>query len=242
MIEGIVPGSDHFEARARLEDAGWQWLAHGDWSQVYRSPDGERVARVAPFDPAYSLHVRICLENSGFDYFQSVHERCALAPAGELVVMECLEEADSGRSAELCGALGEVAFLERAATDRELLGWAQRRQGDPALSRAFELLHAGAREGARTLGFFGGLDVRPGNVMQDTSGQLKLIDPYFVAGPRLIPAILSDVEAVGKHYRSTELRGFLEIAVFEKERDEPGPVLRQLREQVARLEARERSK
>ena len=74
--------------------------------------------------------------------------------------------------------------------------------------------------------------------MQDASGQLKLIDPYFVAGGvKLIPAMLEDIDAVARHYSPAELRAFLEIAAFEDEQDAPGPVLVQLRERVASLGA-----
>ena len=85
---------------------------------------------------------------------------------------------------------------------------------------------------AEAVNRWGGLDVRPGNVMQDASGQLKLIDPYFVAGKDLIQALLTDAPAVVRGYSVAELQGFLEIAAFEDERDAPGPVLAQLRERV----------
>lgn len=44
------------------------------------------------------------------------------------------------------------------------------------------------------------------------------------------------LEAVEKHYSQGELRGFLESAVFEDEREDPGPVLQQLQERVESLE------
>ena len=42
--------------------------------------------------------------------------------------------------------------------------------------------------GAANIPFWGGLDIRPGNVMADASGQLKLIDPLFVGEARTILA------------------------------------------------------
>jgi len=65
MLPGLSPEDDHRRVRARLETDGWKWLARGDWSQVYASPDGQQVARVVAFDPAYALHVRTCLANPG---------------------------------------------------------------------------------------------------------------------------------------------------------------------------------
>ena len=56
------------------------------------------------------------------------------------------------------------------------------------------------------------------------------------AGQRLISAMLEDIDAVVRHYSVAELRGFLEISVFEGERDHPGPVLEQLRAKVDGLE------
>ncbi len=239
MIDGVEPGQHHRAARTALEAAGWRWHARGDWAQVYLSPDGTQVARVVPFDPAYALHVETCLAHPDEDFFQRIDWRCDLAPAGQLVVMERLAPADEARAGDLCGALGETKWLDRAATDAELLAWADARQRDPALRRVFDLLRATAAEGARRLGWWGGLDVRPDNVLQRADGRLVLIDPYYVAGPRLIPAVLSDVAAVGRHYPSKQLRGLLEIAVFEDELDDPGPVLLQLRGQVDVLEASE---
>jgi hypothetical protein len=235
MIAGVVAGQTHIEARDRLETAGWRWLARGDWAQVYLSPDGRQAARVVSFDPAYALHVRTCLANPQVRYFQRIDWHCPLAPAGQLVVMERLEPPTPSLAAELCCVLAETKCLERSPCDAELLAWADLRQRDPELRDLFALLRATAAEGARSLGWFGGLDIRPGNLMRDESGQLKLIDPYFIAGPKLIPAMIESIEAVARHYSPAELRGFLEIAVFEEERDNPGPVLQRLRERVASL-------
>ena len=221
-----------------MEAAGWRWLAEGDWSQVYASPDGTRVARVVPFDPAYALHVKACLENPGIAHFQRIDWHRDLAPAGQIVVMERLEPADESRASHLCCLMGATRHLEREVEPAEVEAFEAERRADPSLQRFFEVLQATAAEGERSLGWFGGLDVRPGNVMQDGAGQLKLMDPYFIAGPKLIPAMLEDIEGVAAHYSVAQLRGFLEIAVFEPERDAPGAVLSRLRENVASLEAR----
>lgn len=241
MIAGIRPGQHHREARARLEEAGWRWLARGDWAQVYASPDGERVARVAAFDPAWALHLACCLAHPEISCFPRIDWHCPLGPAGQLVVMERLWPADPERAVALCCQLGETKCLGREPDDAEWLAFADARLRSPELRRVFDLLRATAAEGARRLACFGGLDLRPDNVLQDASGRLVLIDPYFVAGLRLVPAILEDVRAVARHYSPSELRGFLEIAAFEDEakgeRDEPDPVLGQLRERVGMLEA-----
>ena len=93
MLPGLSPEDDHRRVRARLETDGWKWLARGDWSQVYASPDGQQVARVVAFDPAYALHVRTCLANPGVAHFQRIDWHRDLAPAGQVVVMERLQPA-----------------------------------------------------------------------------------------------------------------------------------------------------
>ncbi len=238
MLPDISPEDDHRRVRARLEAAGWKWLARGDWSHVYASPDGTQVARVVPFDPAYALHVRTCLANPGVAHFQRIDWHCDLVPAGQIVVMERLRPADEAKASHLCCLLGCTKHLAREVQPQDIEAWEAERRADPQLHRLFDLLRVTAAEGERTLGWFGGLDVRPGNVMQDAAGQLKLMDPYFVAGPLLISAMLEDIDAVARHYSPAELRGFLEIAEFEDERDAPGPILVELREKVAALEAR----
>jgi hypothetical protein len=231
----IEPGMHHRDARRALESLGWCWHAQGDWSQVYVSPGGDQVARVAPFDPAYALHVRACLAHPEIGWSQRIDGHCPLAPAGEIVVMERLEPANEEAASLLCCRLGQTKHLEAEPSNDERERFEAERRADPALTALFDLLQETAAEGARLLGWFGGLDVRPGNVMQDRRGQLKLIDPYFVAGKDLIPAMLADIEDVANHYTREELRGFLEISVFEAEEEEPGPILVQLRERVESL-------
>ena len=216
MTPDIGPADDHRSARAKLEAAGWTWLAHGDWAHVYASPDGTRAARVCAFDPGYALHVRTCLAHPEAPWFQRIAWCSDLGPAGEIVVMERLFPADEAAAQAFCDRI----------------------QGDTpeALRPLRAILDAAVAEGERTLGWFGGLDVRPGNVMQDAEGRLKLMDPYFVAGKDLVPAILEDAANVARHYSKAQLQAFLEIAVFEEEEHAPGPVLVELRKRVAGLE------
>ena len=179
--------------------------------------------------------MRTVLEHPEQPHFQRIDAVLELAPAGQLVAMEYLAPPDPQGAREICGRVGEARGLEPPATDDERLAFARDREASPALRGLFETLRATAREGARTLGCWGGLDVRPGNVLQDARGVHKLVDPYFVAGLKLIPAILEDAARVARWYSREALEGFLEIAVFEPEMDEPGEVLRQLRARVAEL-------
>ena len=113
MLPGLSPEDDHRRVRARLETDGWKWLARGDWSQVYASPDGRQVARVVAFDPAYALHVRTCLANPGVAHFQRIDWHRDLAPAGQVVVMERLQPAAEAPASHLCCLLGATKHLER---------------------------------------------------------------------------------------------------------------------------------
>jgi hypothetical protein len=235
MLPGISSEVDHWQARELLGSLGWSWIAHGDWAHVYASPCGEQVARVVPFDPAYALHVQTCLAHPDVRFFQRIDWHCKLARAGEIVVMERLEEPDEAAASDLCCLLGQTKHLPEAPRPHELAAWKAECERTPELAGLRVLLEATVAVGEETLGWFGGLDVRPGNVMQDAAGQHKLIDPYFVAGPRLVPAMLEDIEAVARHYSREQLTAFLEIAVFEDEQEVPGPVLQQLRERVASL-------
>jgi hypothetical protein len=212
----ITSEDDHRSARRKLAAAGWPELAHGDWAWVHGSPDGEQVARVCAFDPAYRLHVEACLAHPDETHFQRIDAFAELAPVGDLVVMERLFPADEARAQTLCDAI--------------------ERETSPELRPLMEILTETAARGARTLGWFGGLDVRPGNTMQDATGQLKLIDPYFVAGPKLLAAMKEDIEAVAKHYTRTQLSALLEIAAFEVN-EYPDAGADDLRAVVAGLEA-----
>jgi len=237
MLPGLSPDDDHRQVRVCLEAEGWEWLARGDWAHVYVSPDGRQVARVVAFDPAYALHVRTCLAHPDIPHFPRIDWHCDLPPAGQLVVMERLQPADESAASHLCCLLGSTKHLGREIRVDEVEAWEAERRADLGLERLFDVLRAAAATGERSLGWFGGFDIRPENVMQDASGGLKLIDPYFVAGPKLIPAMLADIAAVARRYSRPQLEAFLEIAVFEDEQDAPGPVLVQLREKVARLES-----
>jgi hypothetical protein len=238
-LPDVPPSCDHREARARLEEQGWRWHAHGDWAHVHVSPDGSRVARVAPFDPAHALHVDTCLAHPEVAWFQRIDWRAPLAPAGEIVVMERLEPAEREAASRLCCQLGRTNHLGREPSPGELATWQAEREADPGLQRLHGILAETAASGARRLGWWGGLDVRPGNVMQDASGQLKLLDSCFVAGRELIAALLRDAEAVARCYSTAELRGFLEIAAFDDEREQPGTTLLELRARVEMLERKQ---
>ena len=237
----FADGADHFAAREVLLAAGYRELGRGDWARVFVSPDGETAARVCAFDPAYRAHAEVCVAHPGQPYFQRVDYIEVLGGGGDVVFMERLWPASEAEARSLCGALGIGKALDPEADAAERWTWRERYAGDRDLAEARALLERTAAALAERLPCFGGLDVRPENVMRDRAGHLKLIDPYNVAGPELIEALLSESgwQAVAAGYRADELRRFLEIAVFEEELERPGETLLALRRRVAQLKASE---
>ncbi|HEY5072700.1 MAG TPA: hypothetical protein VII63_11810 [Caulobacteraceae bacterium] len=150
------------------------------------SPDGERVARVSPWDAAYRLHAELC-RHSNNPYLQRVDAILPLGVCGHVVVMERLFSAREDRAAAFCVALGlanDVDWAPPANCDASAFAGQD-------LAALRTLIGTLAAEGAASVPFWGGLDVRPGNVMADAAGQLKLVDPVFVAGRKIAAAILA---------------------------------------------------
>ncbi len=225
--------TSHRDALASFEAAAWRQVARGDWARVLASPDRRRVARVVPFDPGWRLHLRACLDHPTNPYLPRIHWHTDLASGGLVAVMDRLEEAPEGEAIELCGALGDTEFLGRTTTDTERVAFARRLAADETLPELRAILDGILTEGRRTLPFFGGLDVRPGNVMRDRAGQLQLIDPCFVDGRKLIAGIFEDAEAVASTYPPAHLRAFLEIPVFDW--DKPEQIAIELRATIEAL-------
>ena len=168
-----------------LKRLGWPEIATGDWSWVLASPAGDQVARITPWDAAYRLHAERCRAARN-PYLPRIDAIRPVGAHGHLVLMERPFPAPEDRAAALCAALVEAGDSGWRAP--EGVDVAALRQ-DPDIAALRRHVLAMAEEGARTLPFWGGLDVRPGNVMADGAGQLKLVDPVFVAGPKIIAAI-----------------------------------------------------
>jgi hypothetical protein len=152
---------------------------------VLASPTGEQAARVSPWDAAYRLHAERCLPARN-PYLPRIDAIQPVGALGHLVLMERLYPAPEGEATALCAALveaGDSGWRAPAGADVAQLA------AGPAVAALRRHIRALDAEGARTLAFWGGLDVRPGNVMADAAGQLKLVDPVFVAGPKIIAAI-----------------------------------------------------
>jgi hypothetical protein len=198
------------EAIAALEALGWTRLATGDWSWVLASPDGMQAARVSPWDAAYRMHAEFC-RDAPSPYLQRIDAILPLGALGHVVVMERLHPATEDRAAAFCAALalsGDSDWHPPDGVDVSAF------QTEPAVRRLRECLLALAERGAQ-LPFWGGFDVRPGNVMADASGQLKLIDPIFVAGRKIVDAIVARDRAALARLPAGALAAFFTIPVFE---------------------------
>ena len=208
------------DARAALEAAGWSLVGTGDWSWVYASPDDALAARVTPWDGAYRLYAETCRAHPN-KYLQRIDRIDELNDGGHVVFMERLWPADEARAADFCVAvgLGNQSGYELQAAPEAVAAFAD----DPDMAGLREIVRCAVETGAATLPFWGGSDIRPGNVMADAAGGLKLIDPLFVAGKEIVAAILAGQRERLAAIPRGSLAAFLTIPVF----DDGAPGLRQ---------------
>lgn len=224
-LPDLTLAADVNAAIARLDQAGWVEIGRGDWSWVYAAPAGDVAVRLSPWDPAYALHVRLCIDNPGNPYLQRIDRIDPLGRVGSAVWMQRLQAADEERAMAFCHALGFGS-----ASNPE---WLQRTpatpwpEDDASLRELRVLLATAMASGERTLPLWGGSDVSPKNILADHSGQLKLIDPFFVRGRDIVAALQRHDATALVGYRPDELRAFLQIPVFT-----PGPALAALQQAV----------
>ena len=136
-----------------------------------------------------------------------------VGPHGHLVLMERLHPAPEDRATALCAALvktGDFGWGAPEGVDVAALA------ADPDVAALRRHVLALAEEGARTLPFWGGLDVRPGNVMADGTGRLKLVDPVYVAGPKIVAALKTHDRAALAKLPPGAIAAFLTIPPFAK--------------------------
>lgn len=217
--------ADAGAAREHLERLGWRQIARGDWSWVLVDLQGARAARVTPFDPAYLMHARACLEGPPNRWLPRVEAIWPLRRDGYVTVMELLKPAPEAEAAAFCAALGvgnDSGYVPRGAAaalapDEDLL----------ILRDRVEALIAA---GARRYRVWGGSDVRPGNVMMDVQGGLRLVDPVFLSGPKIVEAIQSGRIDLLADFSHGQLEDFLTIPAFT-----PGPGAEDLRRKLAEL-------
>lgn len=196
------------EARDGLCADGWTLIGTGNWSWVYASPDGRTAARVTPWDPAYRLHAEACLTGEPNRYLPRLDSIIPLAGEGYVTLMERLWPAEEVEAAYLCGRIGlgndsgyEIPSVEDDPSDQELAD----------LRRRLRQLIA---QGAARYTLWGGSDIRPGNIMADADGQLKVVDPVFLRGPAIVDALKSGRGDLLADFTQDQLQAFLTMPVF----------------------------
>jgi hypothetical protein len=210
------------QAIAALERLGWTPSATGDWSWVLISPDGAQAARVTPWDDAYRMHAELCVRTPG-PHLQRVDAILPLGSLGHVVVMERLWPAPDAVAAAFCAALdvaGDSGWRPPEGVDGGAYA------GDPAVASLRARVLALAAQ-CTPMPFWGGLDVRPGNVMVDAAGTPKLIDPAFVAGRKIVEAIANRDREQLLRLPDGAVAAFLTIPVFS---EGPGPLIEAARE------------
>src|SRR5580692_8675072 len=102
----ITPDMTAEQARAALETAGWRLAGAGDWSWVLADPEGERAARITPFDPGYRMFAEACLAGPANRWLPEMAEIIPLVRDGYVVVMERLWPPPEADASAFCAALG----------------------------------------------------------------------------------------------------------------------------------------
>jgi hypothetical protein len=165
---------------------------------------------VTPWDAAYLLHAELC-RSAPNRYLQRVDAILPLGALGHVVVMERLYLPPEDAAARLCAAIGLRGDTGWKPPDGLDLGGLS---ADPHIVALRSRLSAAADQGAATLPFWGGYDIRPGNVMADAAGALKLVDPFFVAGPKIVAAIVARDRAALHRLPEGALAAFFTIPPF----------------------------
>ena len=213
------------QARELLEAHGWREVGVGDWSWTLADPEDRLAARLTPFDPAYRLHAKATLAGPANRWLPRIDAILPLAGHGYAVMMERLWPADTDRAAAFCAALG-IANESGYASPADV----PFPEADADLADLRRRVLALRDEGARRYRLWGGSDIRPGNVLADRRGGLKLVDPIFLRGPAILQAIEAGRADLLADFTGSQLAAFLTIRVFQ-----PGPETEALRVKLAAM-------
>jgi hypothetical protein len=210
-LPAIPPDTTAQMARELFEQAGWLQIGVGDWSWVLADSGGGWAARVTPFDPAYRMHAESCLGGPPNRWLPRLSALMPLRQDGYVVVMERLYPADEVAASAFCAALAirnDSGYVLPPGAPFEAAD-----DADLAALRA--RLLALLADGARRYQVWGGSDIRPGNVMADGQGQLKLIDPIFIRGRAIVEALRDGRRDQLTDFSRCQLEDFLTIPVFQ---------------------------
>lgn len=197
------------EARLAFERDGWRLIGTGDWSWVFADPSDAWAARITPFDPAYRMFADFCRAGPPNAFLPHIENVLPLARDGYVVVMARLFPADEDAAERFCRALGIANDSGYSPPQGAPMDDAS---GDIAALRG--RLCVLLAQGAQRFTLWGGSDIRPGNILADGAGQLKLIDPVFVRGKAIVAAIASGERDALRDFSRSQLEDFLTIPVF----------------------------
>ena len=188
----------HRQVLAELIGRGWVPCGAGDWAVALRSPEGVLVARVCPFDPAYSAFVDLCRRCIGNRWVPRVELATDLEGGGSVVFLEFVapvEEAVAVQVAERwrTGA-GDAEFEEVRRTARMID--AEYRKSTP---------------------WWDGFDMNSAHIRRAVDGRLVLIDIFCMDGASLYGKILEDLAEVHRQIPPERMRYALEIPYIARE-------------------------
>jgi hypothetical protein len=188
----------HRQVLAELAIKGWVPCGVGDWAVTLRSPEGTVVARVCPFDPAYSAFVDLCRECAGNRWLPRVELAADLEGGGSVVFLEFLASVDHA-------AAGQVAERWRTGSgDAEF----------EEVRRAAQMIDARYRESTP---WWDGFDLNEAHVRRAADGRLVLIDVFCMDGASLYGTIVRDVAEVHRRIPRERMRYALEIPYIGRE-------------------------
>jgi hypothetical protein len=188
----------HREVLAELAVRGWVPCGVGDWAVALRSQEGTVVARVCPFDPAYSAFVDLCRECVGNRWLPRVELATGLEGGGSVVFLEFVAPVDHA-------VAGQVAEQWRSgAGDAEF----------EEVRRAARMIDAGYR---KSTPWWDGFDLNEAHVRRAADGRLVLIDVFCMDGASLYAMILEDVAAVHRRIPRERMRYALDIPYIARE-------------------------
>ena len=189
----------HRQVLAGLVARDWVPIGAGDWALALRSPDGDLVARVCPFDPAYWAFVDLCRECAGNPWLPRIELASRLEGGGSVVFLEYVTAVGHPLSER-------VAERWRARAEDAEYG---------ELCRTARRIDAAYRESTP---WWGRCDLdATHHLYWSAHDHPVLIDIYCLAGSDLYGAILDDVAAVHRRIPREQMRYALDIPYIARE-------------------------
>jgi hypothetical protein len=187
----------HRQVLAELAGAGWVPCGAGDWAVALRSPEGDLVARVCPFDPAYWAFVDLCRECAGNRWLPRIELATGLEGGGSVVFLEYVAPVDHPVVKQ---------FAEQWRTRADDAEFQQVRQAAQRIDARYRTSRP----------WWGRCDLDDEHIYR-AGGRLVLLDVYCMAGADLYQAILDDVAAVHRRIPREQMRYALDIPYIARE-------------------------